>query len=72
MGRERMEVRVGLFFDREPRRVAVAITTDGRRVHVPVRDRDFVDVSLLGIIRSLALSLIGSITGGRRGAGGPR
>jgi hypothetical protein len=62
---------VGLFFDRDSRRVAIAITADGRRVHVPLRDRDFV-VSLLGIIRSLALSLIGIITGGRRGAGGPR
>jgi hypothetical protein len=67
-----MEVRVGLFLDRDSRRVAVAITADGRRVHVPLQDRDLVDVSLLGIIRSLALSLIGIITGGRRGAGGPR
>jgi hypothetical protein len=67
-----MEVRVGLFFDRDSRRVAIAITADGRRVHVPVRDRDLVDVSLLGLIRALALSLIGIITGGRRGAGGPR
>jgi len=63
---------VGLFFDRDSRRVAIAVTADGRRVHVPVRDQDFLDVSLLGIIRSLALSLLGIITGGRRGAGGPR
>ena len=63
---------MGLFFDRDSRRVAIAVTADGRRVHVPVRDQDFVDVSLLGIIRSLALSLLGIITGGRRGAGGPR
>ena len=67
-----MEVRVGLFFDRDSRRVAIAITADGRRVHVLVRDRDLVDVSLLGLIRALALSLVGILTGGRRGAGGPR
>jgi hypothetical protein len=63
---------VGLFFDRGRQRVAIAITADGRRVHVPMRDRDLVDVSLLGLIRSLALSLLGIIGGGRRGAGGPR
>ena len=63
---------MGLFLGRDSRRVAVAITADGRRVHVPVRDRDLVDVSLLGLIRSLALSLIGILAGGRRGAGGPR
>jgi hypothetical protein len=63
---------VGLFFDRDRRRVAIAITADGRRVHVPMRDRDLIDVSLLGLIRSLALSLIGILAGGRRGAGGPR
>jgi len=67
-----MEVRVGHFFDRDSRRVAIAITADGRRVHVLVRDRDLVDVSLLGLIRALALSLVGILTGGRRGAGGPR
>jgi hypothetical protein len=63
---------VGLFFDRDATPVAVVVTTDGRRVHVPMRDRDLVDVSLLGLIRSLALSLLGILTGGRRGAGGPR
>lgn len=63
---------MGLFFDRNARPVAVVITTDGRRVHVPMRDSDLVDVSLLGLIRSLALSLLGILTGGRRGAGGPR
>lgn len=63
---------MGLFLDRDARLVAVVVTTDGRRVHVPMRDRDLVDVSLLGLIRSLALSLLGILTGGRRGAGGPR
>jgi len=67
-----MEVLMGRFFDRDSRRVAIAITADGRRVHVPVRDQDLLDVSLLGLIRSLALSLLGILTGGRRGAGGPR
>ncbi len=62
---------MGLFSGRDTRRVAVVITTDGRRVHVPVEDRRSFDVSILGI-RSLALFLIGLIRSPRRESGGPR
>jgi hypothetical protein len=63
---------VGLFSGRDTRRVAVVVTTDGRRVHVPLSDPRFIDVSALGLIRSLALSLLELITGSRRETGGPR
>jgi hypothetical protein len=47
------------------RSVAVVVTTDGRRVHVPVETNE---VPLLSLIRSLLVgleSLLGLITGGR-------
>jgi hypothetical protein len=51
------------------------MTADGRRVQVPVEDAGLVDVSLLGLLRSLGLglvSLLGLITGSRRENGGNR
>jgi len=63
---------VGLFSGRDTRPVAVVVTTDGRRIHVPIDDTRIVDVSALGLIRSLALSLLELITGSRRETGGPR
>jgi hypothetical protein len=62
-------------FDRQDRRrVAVAITTDGRRVHVPVGSSGLTDVSLLALLRSLLglEGLLGLITGSRRENGGTR
>jgi hypothetical protein len=57
-------------------RVAVVVTSDGRRVSVPVRDLRSNDVSLLGLLRSLLAgleSLLGLlITGSRRENGGSR
>jgi hypothetical protein len=57
-------------------RVAVVVTTDGRRVTVPLSDLDSKGVSLLGLIRSLLAgleSLLGLlITGSRRENGGTR
>jgi len=54
------------------RRVAVVITTDGRRVHLPVEH----EVPVLSLIRSLLVGIeefIGLlITGSRRGNGGTR
>jgi hypothetical protein len=51
---------LGLFNGRDPRRVAVVVTTDGRRVQMPLDELGLAnDVSLLGILRSLALSLAG-------------
>jgi hypothetical protein len=66
---------VGQLNGRDRRHVAVVITTDGRRVNVPLEDQGLVDVSLLGLLRSLLLgleSLLGLITGSRRENGGTR
>jgi hypothetical protein len=62
-------------FDRQVRRtVAVVITTDGRRVHVPVEPDGLADVSPLALLRSLLGldGLLGLITGSRRENGGMR
>ena len=52
--------------------VAVVMTTDGRRVHVPVDPNPLADVSLLALLRSLLGldGLLGLITGSRRENGG--
>ncbi|HYM84700.1 MAG TPA: hypothetical protein VEY67_11160 [Candidatus Dormibacteraeota bacterium] len=63
---------MGLTTDRDRRHVAIVVTTDGRRVQMPV-DSGLVDVSLL--LRALALGLedlLGLITGSRRENGGTR
>jgi hypothetical protein len=54
--------------------VAVVMTTDGRRVHVPVGPNPLSDVSILAILRSLLGldGLLGLITGSRRENGGTR
>jgi hypothetical protein len=60
--------------DRQDRRtVAVVITTDGRRVHMPVGS-GLADVSILALLRSLLGldGLLGLITGSRRENGGER
>ena len=70
-----METSLGLFDGRDRRRVAVVVTSDGRRVQVPINDSGLGDVSLLGLLRSLLLgldSLLGLITGSRRENGGTR
>ena len=56
------------------RMVAVVITTDGRRVHMPVDTDPLADVSLLALLRSLLGldGLLGLITGSRRENGGTR
>ena len=62
-------------FDRQDRRlVAVVVTTDGRRVHVPIEPNGLSDVSLLELLRSLPGldGLLGLITGSRRENGGTR
>lgn len=57
-------------------RVAVVVTTDGRRVSVPLSSLDSRGVSLLALLRSLLAgleSLTGLlITGSRRENGGTR
>jgi hypothetical protein len=73
IARERRHREIGLgFFDAgNRRRVAVVVTSDGRRVHVPL-DPASPDVSsLLDLLRSLPglESLLGLITGSRRDRG---
>jgi hypothetical protein len=64
------------FFQGRDRRVAVVVTSDGRRVTVPLRDLDRRDGSLLDLLRSLLAGLDGLlgllITGSRREDGGSR
>jgi hypothetical protein len=71
-----MENALGLFNGQDQRRVAVVVTTDGRRVQVPLEDLGLAnDVSLLGLLRSLGLGLaglLGLITGSREENGGSR
>ena len=66
---------MALFDGKDRRHVAVVVTSDGRRVSLPLNDAGLADVSLLGILRSLLLgldSLLGLITGSRRENGGTR
>jgi hypothetical protein len=65
---------VGQFESRDRRRVVVAVTSDGRRVQIPVTE-NLIDATLFGILRSLLLGLdglLGLITGSRRENGGTR
>jgi hypothetical protein len=65
-------VRTSNGLDRRP--LAVVVTSDGRRVQVPIDDGSL-EVSLLSLIRSLLVgveSLLGLITGSRRENGGTR
>ncbi len=66
-----METRLGWFDTGERRKVAVVITTDGRRVHMPIEPAGLADVSILELLRSLPGlgSLLGLITGSRRDRG---
>jgi hypothetical protein len=67
---------LGIFNGRDRRTVAVVVTTDGRRVHVPVEPAGLADVSFLEPLRSLLADLedlLGLlITGSRRENGGTR
>jgi hypothetical protein len=68
--------RLGFFQDRDRSKVAVVVTSDGRRVNVPLRDLEPQGVSPLDLLRSLLAgleSLLGLlITGSRRENGGTR
>lgn len=66
---------MGLFTGKDRSRLAIVLTTDGRRVYLPVHDTGIVNVSLLALLRSLLLGLdglLGLITGSRRENGGSR
>ena len=63
---------MGISNQPDRRSVAVAVTTDGRRVHVPIENAE---VPLLSLIRSILLGIEGLvllITGSRRENGGTR
>jgi hypothetical protein len=65
-------VRTSNGLDRRP--LAVVVTSDGRRVQVPIDDGSL-EVALLSLIRSLQVgieSFLGLITGSRRENGGTR
>jgi hypothetical protein len=69
------EISLSVFNETDRRHVAVVITSDGRRVRVPVADSGLVDVSPIGILRFLVLGLdglLGLITGSRRETDGLR
>jgi len=67
---------LGLFDGRNRRHVAVVVTTDGRRVQMPLNGSGLDDTSPLGLLRSLLVGLEGLlgllITGSRRENGGTR
>jgi hypothetical protein len=63
---------VGLFGNGNRRNVAVLVRTDGRRVQVPAQNIGLVEVSLLGLLRSIEFGIervFGLITGSRRETG---
>jgi len=62
---------LGWFDSGDRRKVAIAITRDGRQVHVPIDPSGSADVSLLDLLLALPGlgSLLGLITGSRRDRG---
>jgi hypothetical protein len=62
---------LGWFESGDRRKVAIVITADGRRIHVPIEPARLIDVSLIDLLRSLPGldSLLGLITGSRRDRG---
>ena len=63
---------MGLFNSRNRRHVAILVRTDGRRVQVPSEDLGVVDVSLLGLLRTVEIGIehvFVLITGSRRETG---
>ena len=68
---EHVETRLGWFESGDRRKVAVVVTSDGRRVHVPIDPTGLADVSLLEILLSIPGlgGLLGLITGSRRDRG---
>jgi hypothetical protein len=69
-----LEASLGRFDRVDHRTVAVVVTADGRRVHMPVETNPLAAVSLLALLRSLLGldGLLGLITGSRRENGGMR
>ncbi|MGH2513489.1 MAG: hypothetical protein ACRDGQ_12465 [Candidatus Limnocylindrales bacterium] len=66
---------MGLFKGQSRRHVAIVVTSDGRRINVPLNETGIVDVVLLPLLRSILLGLdglLGLITGSREENGGSR
>ena len=66
---------MGLINRQNRRHVAIVVTSDGRRVDVPLSENGFVYVVVLPLLRSLLLGLdglLGLITGSRQENGGSR
>jgi hypothetical protein len=66
---------VGLLDRQHRRHVAIVVTSDGRRVNVPVNETGIIDVVVLPLLRSILLGLdglVGLITGSRQENGGSR
>jgi len=66
-----VETGLGFFDAGNRRKVAIVVTADGRRIHVPIEPTSLADVSLLDLLRSLPGldGLLGLITGSRRDRG---
>jgi hypothetical protein len=63
---------VGVSNQPDRRKIAVVVTTDGRRAHLPI---ETAEVPILSLIRSILVgieSLVGLIAGDRRDHGGTR
>jgi hypothetical protein len=73
-GHRAREASLGHFDRQDRRQVAVVVTADGRRVHMPLEHDPLADVSLLALLRSLPGlgGLLELITGSRRENGGTR
>jgi hypothetical protein len=59
--REITETDLGLFNGQDRQRVAVVVTADGRRAHLPLNETSSVEVSALALLRSLLIGLDGLI-----------
>ncbi len=66
---------MGLVNRQDRRHVAIVVTSDGRRVNVPMPETGLLDVVVLPLLRSILLGLdglLGLITGSRQENGGTR
>jgi hypothetical protein len=63
---------LGLFDNRNRRRLVVLVRADGRRVQVPAEDLGLIDLSFFGLLRFIEIGIervLVLITGSRRETG---
>lgn len=63
---------MGLFDNRNRRRLVVLVRADGRRVQVPAEDLGLIDLSFFGLLRFIEIGIervLVLITGSRRETG---